>query len=63
MKVLKSKTPYLILLAIFFCLAATDSLFWSQQVEPVVVEVEQAEETKAPTSESFIKLALTDSDE
>lgn len=63
MKVLKSKTPYLILLAIFFFIALTDTFVWSEKVDPMVIEVDTAEETMSSTPNSFLNFALTNGEE
>lgn len=63
MKALKSKTPYLILLATLFCIAATDSFLWSQKVDPLVVDVDRIEETRSSTPNSYIKIALINENE
>jgi len=63
MKALKSKTPYLILLAALFCIAATDSFLWSQKVDPLVVDVDTVEEAQSTTSNSYIRVALNNEDE
>ena len=58
MKNLNSKTPYLILLVIFLCIAAADSLVWSEQVDPVVVEINEARDRSTITTESNQKFVL-----
>lgn len=58
MKNLNSKTPYLILIVIFLCIAVTDSLVWSDQVDPVIVEVNEAGDTPGITTESNQKFVL-----
>ncbi|NBC25852.1 MAG: hypothetical protein GVY08_03255 [Bacteroidetes bacterium] len=63
MKILKSKRPYLILLAIFFGIAVADSFMWSQKVDPLVVEVDKVEETQSTAPKSYIKVALIDRDD
>ncbi len=63
MKALKSKTPYLILLAALFCIAATDSFLWSQKVDPLVVDVDTVEEAQSTTPNSYIRIALNNEDE
>lgn len=60
MKVLKSKKPYLILLAIFFGIAVTDSFLWSHKLDPLIVEVDTVEDTQSTTSKSYIQVALKD---
>ncbi|HKL15340.1 MAG TPA: hypothetical protein VJ915_06870 [Balneolaceae bacterium] len=63
MKVIQSKIPYLILLVIFFFIATTDTLLWSEKVEPMVVEVETTEEVTNSTNESFLKFAFKNGDD
>ena len=63
MKVIQSKIPYLILLVIFFSIATTDTLLWSEKVEPMVVEVEKTEEVTNSTTESFLKFAFKNGDD
>ena len=58
MKNLNSKTPYLILLVIFLCIAVADSLVWSEQVDPVIVEINEAGETPEIATESNKKFVL-----
>jgi len=60
MKVIKSKAPYLILLAFFFLIVVTDSFVWSEKAEPMVVEVEKTEET---TTNSTLNFALNNGEE
>ncbi|WP_340106799.1 hypothetical protein [Rhodohalobacter sp. 8-1] len=69
MKALKSKTPYMIFLAILFCIAATDSFLWSQKVKPLTVIVDakvktddstEVEEIAEPAIISLIKFSFTD---
>lgn len=62
MSVLKSKAPYLILLVIFFCIAATDSLVWSEKVDPMVIEVKTSEESRPPTPNSFANIEIYNKD-
>ena len=63
MKVIQSKIPYLILLVIFFFIAATDTFLWSEKVEPMVVEVETTEEVTNSTTKSFLKFAFKNGDD
>lgn len=53
MKVIKSKKPYLLLLAIFLLIAATDSYLWGEKAEPLVIKVESPEENLANTLQNL----------
>lgn len=51
------------MLAIFFCIALTDTFVWSEKVDPMVIEVDTAEETMSSTPNSFLNFALTNGEE
>ena len=63
MNVLKPKTPYLLLLAIFFCIAVTDTLVWSEKVDPVVIKVDSAHEVSPATPDTVQKFASINGDD
>lgn len=56
MKVIKSKIPYLLILALFLSIAATDSYLWGEKAEPLVIEIESSEENLANTVQNFENL-------
>ena len=63
MNVIKPKTPYLLLLAIFFSIAITDTLVWSEKVDPVIVKVDSANEVQPATPDSVQKFASINGDD
>lgn len=58
MKVIKSKKPYLLILAIFLSIAAVDSYLWGEKAEHLVIEIESSEENLANTLQNFEHLLL-----